>query len=204
LERKELLRQIGTVYEEQLGDLDKAFETFARLFSEDIEDRASWDVLTRLGGVLEAWERLAEVFAKALDDVVGDTPDSAELAFMLGEIYESRLEKPEEAKAAYQRVLAFSPDDMKAFSAVERMLLATESWSDLLELYRDAADAALEMENRKQFLFKIAEIQESAMEDLDAAINAYSDVFSIDDQDRQAITSLDRLDSFSRPSGSKI
>ncbi|MBW2276564.1 MAG: tetratricopeptide repeat protein, partial [Deltaproteobacteria bacterium] len=99
----------------------------------------------------------------------------------------------EDAKAAYQRVLAFSPDDPKAFSAVERMLLATESWSDLLELYRDAADAALEMENRKQFLFKIAEIQESAMEDLDAAINAYRDVYDIDDADRQAITSLDRL-----------
>jgi len=193
LERKELLRQIGTVYEEQLGDLDQAFETFARLFGEDIEDRASWDVLTRLGGVLEAWDRLAAVFAKALDDVVGDTPDTAELAFMLGEIYESRLEKPEEAKAAYQRVLAFSPDDPKAFSAVERMLLATGSWPDLLELYRDAADAALDMDNRKQFLFKIAEIQESAMEDLDAAINAFRDVYEIDDRDRHAITSLDRL-----------
>jgi tetratricopeptide (TPR) repeat protein len=90
-------------------------------------------------------------------------------------------------------VLAFSPDDPKAFSAVERMLLATESWSDLLELYRDAADAAIEMDNRKQFLFKIAEIQESAMEDLDAAINAYRDVLDIDDRDSQAITSLDRL-----------
>jgi tetratricopeptide (TPR) repeat protein len=193
LERKELLGQIGTVYEEQLGDLDRAFDTFARLFSEDIEDRNSWDLLTRLGSVLEAWEKLASVFAAALEDVVGDTPNTAELAFMLGDIYESRLEKPEEAKAAYQRVLAFSPDDPKAFSAVERMLLATESWSDLLELYRDAADAALEMDNRKQFLFKIADIQESAMEDHDAAINAFRDVLDIDDRDQQGITSLDRL-----------
>lgn len=193
MERKELLRRIGTVYEEQLGNLDQAFETFARLFGEDPEDRSSWELLNRLSHVLENWPRLAEVFAAALEDVVGDTPDTAELAFMLGEIYETRLEKPEEAKEAYQRVLAFSPDDPRAFSAVERMLLATESWPDLLELYRDAADAALDTDQRKEFIFKIAEIQESSNSDLDAAINAYRDVMDLDDRDERAIKSLDRL-----------
>ena len=193
MERKELLRTIGTVYEEQLGNLDKAFETFARLFQEDVEDRASWELIGRLGPVLENWERLAEVYAEALEEVVGDTPDTAELSFMLGEIYEAKLDKPELAKAAYQRVLAFSPDDQKAFSAVERMLLATESWPDLLELYRDAADAALEDDQRKDFMFKVAEIHEGPNEDLDAAINAYRDVLDIDDRDERAISSLDRL-----------
>ncbi len=193
LERKELLRQIGTVHEEQLGDLEGAFETFARLFHEDVEDRGSWDLLGRLSAVLENWERLAEVYSAALEDVVGDTPETAELAFMLGEIYEHRMDEPVKAKAAYQRVLAFSPDDEKAFSAVERMLQATESWPDLLELYRDAADAALDAEQRKGYIYKIAEIQERANEDLDAAITAYRDVLDIDDRDERAIAELDRL-----------
>jgi len=193
LERKDLLRRIGTVYEEQLGSLEQAFETFSRLFAEDPEDRSSWDLLTRLAAVLENWPRLAQVFAAALDNVVGDTPDTAELAFMLGEIYETRLGKAAEARASYQRVLAFSPDDPRAFLAVERMLLATESWPDLLELYRDAADAAMDTDQRKGFIFKIAEIQESSNEDQDAAINAYRDVMDMDDRDERAIRSLDRL-----------
>jgi len=55
MERKELLRTIGTVYEEQLGNLEKAFETFARLFQEDVEERSSWELLNRLSSVLENW-----------------------------------------------------------------------------------------------------------------------------------------------------
>ncbi|MDD5308374.1 MAG: hypothetical protein PHU25_13720 [Deltaproteobacteria bacterium] len=192
-ERKDLLRRIGTVYEDQLEDLDKAFETFARLFAEDVEDKGSWDILTRLASVLDKWPRLAEVYAAALDHVVGDTPVTAELAFNLGEIYETRLARPEDAKAAYRRVLGFSPDDPKAFSAVERMLLATTAWNDLLELYRDAADAALDMGQRKEFIFKIANIQEEAREDKGAAIKAYRDIMEIDDRDAPAIAALDRL-----------
>ncbi|MCP4674274.1 MAG: tetratricopeptide repeat protein [Deltaproteobacteria bacterium] len=192
-ERKELLKRIGHLHEEQLTNLEKAFETFARLFREDIEDRSSWDVLTRLTSNLDIWDQLAEVYSGSLDDVVGDTPTTAELSFLLGEIYETRLEKAEEAIAAYRRTLAFAPDDPKAFSAVERGLLATAAWPELLELYRDAADAAMEDDRRKDFIFKIAEIQESANEDIDAAIEAFRDVMDIDDRDERAVTSLDRL-----------
>ncbi len=191
-ERKELLRQMGTRYEEQLGDLDTAFETFARLFKEDIEDESSREVLTRLASVLEIWPRLAEIYAEVLDDIVGDTPTSAELSFILGDLYERLLNKPKEATEAYRRSLAFSPDDEKSFAAVERMLDATQNWPDLLELYRDAADHSLDMEKRKAFIYKIAEIHED-QGDLDAAIVAYTDVLEIDDRDERAVSSLDRL-----------
>jgi tetratricopeptide (TPR) repeat protein len=191
--RKELLGRIGTLYEEQLGDLEKAFETFSRQFREDVEDKSSWDVLTRLASVLEIWPSLAEVYADALDNVVGDTPTTAELSFLLGEIYENRLNDHDKATAAYRRTLAFAPDDPKAFKAVERMLLATETWHELLELYRDAADAAKEDDRRKEFIFKIAEIQENANEDLDAAIEAFRNVLDIDFKDEWAKKSLDRL-----------
>ncbi|MCP4602512.1 MAG: tetratricopeptide repeat protein [Proteobacteria bacterium] len=192
-ERKTLLREIGTLHEEQLGNLDKAFETFARLFKEDVEDRTSWDILTRLTSILEIWSRLAEVYTNALNDLVGDTPNTAELSFLLGEIYENRLSQPAEATEAYRRTLAFAPDDPKAFDAVERSLLATENWPDLLELYRDAADGTFDDNRRKDFIFKIAEIQENANQDLDAAISAFCDVMDIDDQNEKAIQSLDRL-----------
>ncbi len=192
-ERKNLLSQMGIRYEEQLDDLESAFETFARLYKEDIEDTSTREILSRLASALEIWPRLAEVYAKILDDVVGDTPVTADLAFVLGDIYERILNRPEDAVLAYKRTLAFQPDNENAFSAVERMYLAIENWSSLLELYRDAADQSLDMEKRKFFIYKIADIQEGPNEDLSAAIHAYCDILDIDNRDERATKALDRL-----------
>ncbi|MBN2342252.1 MAG: tetratricopeptide repeat protein [Deltaproteobacteria bacterium] len=193
IERKELLQRIGTVYEEQLGNLEKAFDTFARLFKEEPEDNASKELLTRLAGVLENWDKLAEVLAEVLDDVVGDTPETAELAFLLGGLYENRLSEPAKAKDAYKRVMAFDPDDARAFDAVERVLLAIQDWEELLLLYRTASEAAVDMDQQKAFLFKMAEIHENALNDKDAAIDIFREVLEIDDQDERTIDALDRL-----------
>lgn len=193
LERKELLRRIGTVYEEQLGNLEKAFSTFARMFKEEHEDTESRELLTRLAGVLENWDKLALVFSDVLEDAVGDTPDTIELAFLLGDLYENRLNELVKAKEAYRRVLAFDPDDSKAFDAVERMLLAIEDWQELLGLYREAAEAAVDMDAQKDFLFKMADIQENSLDDKNAAIDLYVEVIDIDDQDDKAVNALDRL-----------
>lgn len=192
-ERKQLLSQMGTRYEEQLDDLDAAFETFARLYKEDIEDISTREVLGRLASALEVWPRLAKVYADILEDHVGDTPVTADLAFVLGDLYERVLGKLKEATAAYRRALAFQPDNEKSFGAVERMYLALENWTDLLELYRDAADQSLDMEKRKNYIYKIADIQEGSGEDLNSAIHAYCDVLEIDNRDSRAIESLDRL-----------
>jgi tetratricopeptide (TPR) repeat protein len=192
-ERKYLLSQIGTRYEEQLDDLESAFDTFARLYKEDIEETSTREVLSRLASALEIWPKLAEVYAGILEDQVGDTPTTADLAYVLGDIYERILNRQGDATAAYKRTLAFSPDNEKAFSAVERMYLATQNWTELLELYRDAADQSMDMDKKKAFIYKIADIQEGPGADLNAAIHAYCDVLEIDTRDLRAIEYLDRL-----------
>jgi golgin subfamily B member 1 len=193
MDRKILLRRMGTVYEEQLGDLEKAFGTFSRLFKEDPEDASSRDLLVRLTSVMDSWGQLSEVFSQILEDTVGDTSETAEMAFMLGEIFENRLSDPGRAKSAYRRVLAYAPDDARAFEAVERMLRATHSFPDLLALYRDAADAAMEVEKQKEYLFRIAEIHEEHMEDRSAAISVYREVLNLDERDERATNALDQL-----------
>ncbi|MBN2802685.1 MAG: tetratricopeptide repeat protein [Deltaproteobacteria bacterium] len=193
IEKKELLARIGTVYEEQLGDLDKAFETFSRLFKEDHEDESSKELLLRLCNILENWKELSEVLAEILENVVGDTQETSELSFMLGDLYENRLQLPEKAIEYYRRVLSFAPDDPKAFDAVERMLLATKTWTELIALYRDATDAAVDLDKQKEFLFKMADIQEEHLEDIDAAINIYKEVIDLDDRDERSSNALDRI-----------
>src|SRR5262249_57254708 len=54
-----LTRRIARLHEEQLEDLDGAFNWYGRVFREDPQDRAVRDQLARLAGILDAWPRLA-------------------------------------------------------------------------------------------------------------------------------------------------
>jgi len=193
LERKPLLMKIGMMYEEQLEDLDAAFGIYGRIFTENIEDPEPRELLFRLAGVLDAWDRFAELISTALEDVVGDTPETADLAFQLGEIYESRLSKMEEARNAYARVLEFSPENRNAFSALERLYLQDEMWPELIAHYRTAADMAMEDEVRVDYLSRIGNILEENMEEYGQAIEVYEEVLALDPRRIAATASLDRL-----------
>lgn len=192
-ERKPLLLEMGEIYEVQMEELEKAFETYARMFRDDIEDPKSRDLLSRLANVLDAWPRLAETYQEALDDVLADTEGTAELAFVLGQIYDVRCDDHERARDAYRRVLAFDPEREDAFRSLEGLFQRTSSWRDLLDLYREAADRSMDMDVQKDFLFKMAQTQEEMLKDPAAAIDVYREVLDVDERDDRAIAALDRL-----------
>ena len=192
-ERRQLLMEIGTLFEEQLEDLDKAFDIYGRLFKENIEDEPTHELLSRLASVLDTWERLAALYSSVLEDVVGDSPATVRLAMDLGEIYESKLDRRSEARQAYKRVFAFDPSNLKAFSALERLYLKDRLWPELIAHYRTAADTAAGDEERVDYLCRIGRIQEESLEDLAHAIEVYEEVLAVDQDNVEAIAALDRL-----------
>ncbi|MFH2009644.1 MAG: tetratricopeptide repeat protein [bacterium] len=191
--RSSVTRKIARLFEEQLEDLDKAFEWYGRLFVEQPGEKKVRDVLTRLAGILEKWAQLAEVYSSYLADVFDESPTSLEVGRQLAQIYDDRLNDVDKAKEYYLRVLAFDRSLTDVFNALESILTRAERWNDLLDVYQDAADAALESEERKSLLFKICTIWEEALGNLDEAISAYRAVLEVGDNDRRAVNSLDRL-----------
>ena len=192
-QKSELTRKIARLYEEQLEDLDQAFEWYGKLFVEQPAEKKVRDILTRLAGILEKWERLAEVFSTYLNDVFDESPSSLEVGQQLARIYDERLDDVDKAKEFYLRVLAFDRSNEDVFRALESILTRAGRWNDLLEVYQDAAEAAYEPDDRKSLLFKICTIWEEALNNLDEAISAYRAVLEVGDNDRRAVASLDRL-----------
>lgn len=193
MERKPLLMEMGEIYELQMEDLEKAFDTYARLFRDDVEDPRPRELLSRLADVLDQWPKLAEIYAEALADVLADTEGTAELAFVLGQIYDERCGAPEKARDAFRRVLAFDPDRTSAFRALEGLFQRTGAWRDQLDLYREAADRSTDVGERKDYLFRMAAVQEEMLEDPSAAIDLYREILDADERDSSAIGALDRL-----------
>ena len=187
-----LVKRIARLYEEQLEDLDGAFTWFAKVFREEPSDRPTRDQLSRLAGILDGWQRLAEVY----ESFVADEPDSPEVVEVLrtlAAIYHGRLEDVDRAKAAYQRLLELDARDEAAFFNLEQLLGRARRFDDLLQVYRDAADGTIDLERKKTLLYKVATLQEGELGDADGAIDTWRAVLDLDGEDERAVTSLDRL-----------
>ncbi|HEX2574271.1 MAG TPA: tetratricopeptide repeat protein [Polyangia bacterium] len=188
-----LTRRIARAYEEQLEDLEASFRWYGKVFREDPSDRQIRDQLWRLAGILDCFKDLATIYDEYLADVYEETPASLEVLRAVAQIYDLRLGDVDRAKGAYLRLLRHEAADAAAFQGLESMLTRARRWTDLLEIYRDAAEGSLELPRRKELLFKICQVYEHALQDRDAAIDAYRAVLELDEEDTRAIAALDRL-----------
>lgn len=193
VERKALLGNLGTLYEESVGDLNTALGTYARVFREELSDRSTWDVLARLARQTDGHARLAAIYAEALRGVEIDDDTSAELAFVTARLFDEKVGNAAEARVWYRRALAFDPTRDEVFRALEALLLRESAWDELLALYREAADRADDLGARKALLFKIAELDEHRRGDAVRAIQDYREILDTDPADREAIERLDAL-----------
>ena len=87
-ERRELLRRLAKLHEEQEENYRAALDVMAKLLAEDVTDEATWAELERLARVATAEERLAEIFAGELEKIESDEPATARLAYRTGELFE--------------------------------------------------------------------------------------------------------------------
>ncbi|MBI5513785.1 MAG: hypothetical protein HY909_08450, partial [Deltaproteobacteria bacterium] len=191
--RKALLASLAQLYEDSLDDKARALDTWARVFAEELGDRGAWDELSRLAGALGRYDRQAEIYARALEASTGDDDVVAELAFQTARLFDDRVGDSARARRYYRRALAFDPGRAEVFDAFEALLTRERAWPELLELYRDAADRAADVDARKAYLFKIADIDESAQGDLPKAIEDYRAILEVDPGDARAVERLDAL-----------
>ncbi|TAK30476.1 MAG: tetratricopeptide repeat protein [Myxococcaceae bacterium] len=191
--RIELLSRLATLYEENIGDLGRALDTQARIFREDPADRATWETLDRLARATDAHPKLAEVYASALDGIAVDDDSSADLSFAAARLFDERVQDTARARRFYRRTLAFDGGRREVFDALEALLARESAHAELLDLYRDAAERAVDPIERKAFLHKIAAIDEGPLGNLERAIADYRAVLDVDPMDADAIHRLDAL-----------
>ncbi len=191
--RKELFQRSGEIYEEQLEDLDKAFDVYARMFAEDPENIDARANLDRLGNVLDAWPRVAETYQGTLDERLSEDETTLSIARHLGMIYDNYVGNADGAVAAYRRALSIQPSDQEAFGSLEALFMREERWEDLFGLYRDVADGQNDMEVRRNVLYQMGQLCEEKLDDRARAIDIFREVMDIQHDDPVAIGALERL-----------
>jgi tetratricopeptide (TPR) repeat protein len=192
-DRRQLLRRLSKLYEEQEEDYKQALETTAKLLAEDVTDESTWAELERLARVANAEERLAEIYAAELEKVQSDEPATARLAKRTGELFEAQT-KNDRALELYRRAYAFDPEAKDgSFEAIDRLLREANRPKDRVALFREALDYRNDPQERLTTLHTIAALEESELEDDVAAIDTYRAALDADEGDAHALEALSRL-----------
>jgi len=208
-EKKALYVQVGAVYERELGQPDKAIETYQRVLDLDPEDLTA---LGRLDALFLAAGRSDELLSilEREAELAGDPLAAIDLRYRIGELYEQKLNDAYRAVETYRDILDHVPDHAATLTALERMIgqgrEAVAAATVLEPIYRAAGDSArlaqvLEVlitheedpVRKVELLHQVAEIYEVHLDEPQRAFEALARAFPVDSQHDATLQSLERL-----------
>lgn len=179
--RGRILLRIAQIEEEQLEDLERAMNSYERLFRELPRDRFVRDQLARLASVLGQTERFAELLTAYVQGEGADDNGDEMLAMVreAANLWSGHLRRPARAVPLLQRVLAATPDDPALFVALEAALSQAEMWPEMARAYWNEAEHALSEERQIDLLRKLATLATELLEDPMEAARAYRRMLEI-------------------------
>jgi golgin subfamily B member 1 len=190
--RVELLHQISQLHEDAGGDLNSAFDTFARALSQDPSSEATQAGLDRLARATGRFADLAKVF-ETLAAQQTDPELGSQLFTMSARVYESDLGDLDSAIRHYRKVLEIDPKNLSAAESLERIFLSSERYEELAQILQQKADILDDLNEKKSALFQAASIEEEILERHDQSIFVYGKVLELDAEDIRAIDALIKL-----------
>ena len=191
----ELLHRIGEIYD-LAGDSAQAFNTYDRALKEDPSLEESRSRLERLARELDRWKELVGLYQGAQQQVghsTGDVELQVLLLTRVAQIEEQQLEDTDAAAAAYHKVLEVSPRELPAVDALLSLYTRTDASTKLVDVVLTKADIVETPVDKKEQLFRAAQIYEEVLENADRSIDVYRQVLGVDENDRDAIDALERL-----------
>jgi len=191
--RVELLHRIARLYEESLHDHAHAFDTYARAIGFDSQNEESLGSLERLATLIERWPAVAQLYDAELEKLVDAPERFVELGLRVAQVYEVQLENVEAAVTRYRRVLEVDSENQGAVRSLDRLFTQTERFSDLAEILQREAEIGQSPEEILEFKFRLGQVYQTRLHDLDRAIGAYREVISAAPEHQDTVRQLEAL-----------
>jgi len=204
----DLLLQLCFLFEEILDEPKQAISSYEQALELDPTHTPSRRALQRLYGRLKRWPELAELLQRDLDEASGQ--EAIDLAYELGTIYETQLDRVVDAVDHYELVLESSATHLRAQEGLERLMERREerqriasilhpifesqgAWGELSKVLEVELEDLTEPASRAAHLSRIGELSETKLHDDELAFDAYARAVREDAADGSARADLARL-----------
>jgi tetratricopeptide (TPR) repeat protein len=191
-ERIALLGELARIYEQEVGDLGKAFTAMVAAGSEDPSDEELINEMIRLAEATELWGDLVA----ALNEIVPAVEDkalAASLWLRLGRIYHERLDRADYAVSSLWHALEKDPKQAEAWDELATIYKQKEQWVDLAGVIIKRLEATEDKQDRIFFLLELGDLYESRLGNLDEARIAYQEVLQLDPENADALAAQEAV-----------
>ncbi|MBL8718308.1 MAG: tetratricopeptide repeat protein [Myxococcales bacterium] len=186
-----LLEKLGSIYESRVKDTEKTIETWRRVLElrpgypkairilrEELLTAGDFDGLTEIYAQQSDWEGLADALTTAADRAE-DPELRVALSWRVAAVYTDRIQRPERAARAYDRILAVHPKDQKAAAALAPIYESESQFAKLPGLYEILLEGAEDDVEKVRLLGRLRELSAGPLADKAGAFKYAREAFGI-------------------------
>ena len=185
--------RLARTFEDELGDITKAEETFAYVLGRDGTDQDALTNLDRIYTSMESWPELAgilEMRVKATTEKL----ELIELYARLGEAYETRLNDVANATVSYRKIFdELDKTHEGAVQALSRIYESTGAYRELNEVYERELETVRGTGSEADIHAKIAHLAATHLGEPERAIDTWKLVLDQRGEDAEALGALANL-----------
>ena len=178
--------------DDRLGDVDQAAQAYYKVLSIDPGDPEALAALEQLFTRTQRWKDLIGVVERRIEQT-NDARDREALYGSMAQIYDERLGRPDDAVAAYKKVLEIDPGSERALKALDDLFVRQKMWGELAENLEAQLALASTDESQLALMLRLAALREGEMGMVDVAIEGYRQVLERAPTNTQALAALERL-----------
>ncbi|MBN2574752.1 MAG: tetratricopeptide repeat protein [Deltaproteobacteria bacterium] len=183
-------QRIAQVYEEQIEDLDEAFNWYGRVFQERPTDPEAQEQLVRLAPKQNRWRDLGRLLDQYLDEEAGNSDEVLAVVRIAIRVYDQELGDHDNARRYYRRYLEALPGERAASEIYEEALTRWEAWRELRDLLDEQSRIVEAVPQKVALLHRSAHLSDEKLGEPLAAIDALRTILDLDPSDARAAAAL--------------
>jgi tetratricopeptide (TPR) repeat protein len=183
---------IGDLYEDQMGDLAQAVESFKRVLDIEPQHLPALKALERLYEKTGSTEAYLDILEQQLD-IAGTDDERVSLYQRMSLVWEEQFKKLDRAAECLEKILEIDITNAETYRSLERIYHADGRFEDLVDALSRHINAVNDPIERIDLYLSMGQVYEVSLQNPDRAIEAYTDILSFDPDHTQALDALARL-----------
>ena len=187
-----LYMRLADIYERHDAHPKRAFEVYAKAFVAVPNTENAREKLEDLAEKLDGYAQLADVYMQAIETTEDDN-EKLSLYERTAQIRAEKLGEESVAATCYEAILTLDEFNLNAINALEKLYAQLKDHVKNVAILKKHVEIANDLIDQKDLLYKIADLQENALNQVEEAIDAYVEVLNLDSEDAVALDALERL-----------